>query len=135
MNHLPKSEMFIFCTSTPCAQLRPIILPNHSQVFATDIGTISLFPRYIITNVLFIPNFHFNLLSVNKLTHQLSCAIIFSFDRYLMQDVQTKKVIGMGRLHNGLYILGSCLISLAATSPQHKLLICGIGDLVSFLTL
>lgn len=81
------SDMSFIHISTPCAQPQPITLPKNSQVFAAHIGTVSLFPVYIIINVLFVPNFHFNLLSISKLTQQLSCVAIFSTDYCHLQDL------------------------------------------------
>jgi hypothetical protein len=51
----------------------------HNGKFATvtHIGTIQLSTHLILTNVLYIPSFSYNLLSVSKLTHSLACCFLF----------------------------------------------------------
>lgn len=57
------------------------------------------------TNVLYVPEFKFNLLSVTRLTKDLSCSISFFPNFCTLQDFYSGKVIGIGREHNGLYML------------------------------
>lgn len=54
-----------------------------------------------IDNVLHVPNFQLNLLSISKLTQSLGCKVTFC----VMQDLTTKKPIGQRRQTNGLYHL------------------------------
>ena len=61
------------------------------------------------------PSFKVNLISVSKLTKSLKCFITFFPDMCLLQDLVTKKIIGLGREHNGLYYLTPNL----ATKPSH----------------
>lgn len=67
------------------------------------IQAIYLTPSLILQDVLHIPGFQFNLISVNKLTHSLNCQFLFSHLSCIIQDVSTKKTIG--HVHNNLYIL------------------------------
>jgi len=52
-------------------------LPNGNQVFANYSGSVFINQDYVLDNVLYIPNFTFNLLSVAKLIENLSCVIVF----------------------------------------------------------
>ena len=48
-------------------------LPNGERVLVTHIGTVQLTPTLILENVICVPGFSFNLISVSKLTKSLSC--------------------------------------------------------------
>ena len=58
---------------------RPIKLPNDTSLLISYIGEVKVHDDITLYNVLWIPNFICNLLSVSKLTIDLSCAIIFFF--------------------------------------------------------
>jgi hypothetical protein len=58
-----------------------------------------------IANVLYLPTFSSNLLSVSKITNDLNCNVIFSPKSVIFQDRVSGKKIGEGRLENGLYLL------------------------------
>lgn len=58
-----------------------------------------------LNNVLYIPDFHCNLLSVSRLTKEHNCAITFMANACIAQDLASKTLIGMGRHQNGLYFL------------------------------
>jgi hypothetical protein len=52
-------------------------LPNGQSVNVTHIGSIQLTTSLLLTNVLCVPSFDFNLISVSKLTSFLQCCIFF----------------------------------------------------------
>ena len=52
-------------------------LPNGERVVVTHIGTIQVTPSLILENVLCVPSFTFNLISISQLTRSLSCCFIF----------------------------------------------------------
>ena len=52
-------------------------------------------------------NFEFILLSISKFTQELRCNVTFYLDFCVVQDVFTKKMIGLSKQHNGLYYLTS----------------------------
>ena len=54
-----------------------INLPNGQSVNVTHIGSIQLTASLLLTNVLCVPSFDFNLISVSKLTSSLQCCIFF----------------------------------------------------------
>ena len=55
-----------------------ITLANGSHTMAKGIGSTSSFPSIPFTYVLYVPDYPFNLLSINKLTCDLNCLITFS---------------------------------------------------------
>ena len=52
-------------------------LPNGQSVNVTHIGCIQLTASLLLTDVLCVPVFDFNLISVSKLTPSLQCCIFF----------------------------------------------------------
>lgn len=56
-------------------------------------------------NILYVPDFRFNLLSVSKLTRELSCSVNFFPDFYVFQNLYNDKVKGIGKERGGLYVL------------------------------
>ena len=82
-----------------------IKLPNGDRAKVTHIGTIKLSSTLTLENVLCIPSFSFNLVSISKLTQSPSCCCIFPSHYYFIQDLQPQRMIGLGRKQGGLYTL------------------------------
>lgn len=61
-------------------------LPNGESVFFTHIGQVQLSTDLILDNVLCIPSFSFNLISIGKLTHHLKCCCVFLSHFCFAQD-------------------------------------------------
>ena len=80
-------------------------LPNGEKVLVTHIGTVQVTSTLILEDMICIPSFTFNLISVSKLTKSLSCFLIFLFNYYFIQDLTCWKMIGSGKLHINLYLL------------------------------
>nr|KYP39800.1 hypothetical protein KK1_038865 [Cajanus cajan] len=53
-------------------------LPNGNSILASISGTIHFSPFLYLTDVLYLPNFQYNLISVSKLTSVLNCTLTFS---------------------------------------------------------
>ena len=66
-------------------------------------GKMKLVSSTIESDVLYIPSFPFQLLSVKRITTVLNCEVVFSSYRVIFQDLVTKKMIGEGFLLHGLY--------------------------------
>lgn len=77
-------------------------LPNGSSVSITHVGTCNILPNLQLTKVLYVPNFHYNLLSVSKLTNNLNCVVSFYPQFCLIQDLSSGKMRGIGRARCGL---------------------------------
>ena len=64
-----------------------------------------LVPGLVLTDVLHILDFHFNLLSISKLTRQYSANVVFTPDVCLIQGLTLGKDLILGRENKGLYCL------------------------------
>ena len=80
-------------------------LPNGERVVVTHIGTIQITPSLVLENVLCVPSFTFNLISISQLTKSLSCCCIFLSNMCFIQALSCWKTIGMGKLDHNLYLL------------------------------
>jgi hypothetical protein len=56
----------------------PVTFPNGSQIFASIAGSIVISPFLTLHNVLYIPTFHVNLISVTKLAATNNCHLNFT---------------------------------------------------------
>ena len=66
-------------------------------------GTMHLTPSIILNDVLYIPSFTFNLISISKLVSSTNCELIFSSNTCVLQDTNTKAKIGTVEVSHGLY--------------------------------
>ena len=62
-------------------------LPNQEAAIVTHIGTIQLSSHITLTNVLCVPTFTFNLLSVNALTKSQPICLVFLSQFCFLQDL------------------------------------------------
>lgn len=98
----------------------PIILPDNSIKAVTHTSSIVLNPRLILKNVLHVPKFTCNLLSVKSLAE--SAKIIFKFysTHCVLQDLETEKLLAYGRIIGNLYILDNhSLFSISYVSHRY----------------
>ncbi|CAJ2662090.1 unnamed protein product [Trifolium pratense] len=95
-------------------QIPPINLklPNGTLVNTCLAGTIMFDHQLYLTDVLYFPNFTFNLISVPKLTKNLHCSLMFNDNKCVIQESSSKRMIGVADLLNGLYILTTPKVSL-----------------------
>ena len=100
-----------------------ITLANGSQTIAKGIGSDFPLPSLPLTSVLYVLDFSFNLISINKLTRDLHCVLIFSHHSVTLQDRSTGKTIGIGHESQGLFRLSSPLCATACTSMEAPLLL------------
>ncbi|OMO54213.1 Integrase, catalytic core [Corchorus capsularis] len=96
-------------------------LPNKTKVEVTHVGTVKLSNSLILTNVLYVPKFTFNLISVGKLAFDLHCCIIVLSSCCLIQGIRPWRMIGAAKLNQGLYKLNSKDILPAAFTSNHLL--------------
>ncbi|KAK2371611.1 hypothetical protein QL285_084537 [Trifolium repens] len=82
-----------------------IKLPNGNFAIAKYSGIVSFSPNFIVSNVLYVPEFSINLISISKMCHSLSCLIQFSDSKCVIQDQKTLKMIGSADEYEGLYYL------------------------------
>ena len=82
-----------------------VFFPNGEQALVTHVGTVQVSSTLTLTGVLCVPSFSFNLISVSKLTKNISCCLIFLGDCCFIQDLAQWSTIGLGKEHNGFYLL------------------------------
>ena len=108
----------IFSSLTFTSPLLMVTLANGSQTIAKGIGSACPLP-----SVLYVPDSPFNLISINKLTRDLNCLIIFFYHSITLQERSTGQTIGIGRESQGLFQLSSPSPSTVCASMDTPLLI------------
>lgn len=74
-----------------------VYLPNGHKVQVDSIGTVQLNSHLVLNDVLCIPTFSFNLLSISKLVKSQNVYFIFLTDKYYIQNLSTWMIIGWAR--------------------------------------
>ncbi|XP_075491094.1 uncharacterized protein LOC142529437 [Primulina tabacum] len=87
-----------------------VTLPNSAHVDVKFYGDIKLGDSLVVLDVLYIPEFKFNLLSVSSLIATTQNVISFYCDSFIIQDMAIEKMIGKGRRIDGLYVLDASSI-------------------------
>ncbi|KAI5432085.1 hypothetical protein KIW84_036007 [Lathyrus oleraceus] len=82
-----------------------VSLPYSSQIIASMSGSIVLSPTLTLHNVLYIPTFHVNLLSIAKLVNSNDCHVNFTANSCTILQNHSKAVIGTTNLQRGLCVL------------------------------
>jgi len=77
--------------------------PNGASIIIQYAGNDSFSTRFVLTNVLYSPLFHMNLISVTKLCQSLSCVLHFSLDTCLIQHQISLEMIGLAKQVDDLY--------------------------------
>ena len=113
-------SIHFFTSATSSAQIS-VRLPNGDMVKVTHIGTVQVSATLILENVLCIPSFSFNLISISKLTQNPSCCCIFLSHYCFLQDLLHWKMTGLGKRHGGLYTL-QCIDSITLLISVSKVL-------------
>ena len=80
-------------------------LPNGETASVTHIGTIVLSSSLTLNNVLCVPSFTFNLLSVSTITNTQPCCLVFLSTFCFVQDLASWRMIRVGQQLDGLYLL------------------------------
>lgn len=80
-----------------------ITIPDGSKHKVTKHGTVKIHENLVLKNVFFVPNFHFNLISVIKICLDANALVVFSQETCLLQDHLTQTYLPLGKLTHGLY--------------------------------
>ncbi|KAL2900931.1 Retrovirus-related Pol polyprotein from transposon RE1, partial [Bienertia sinuspersici] len=83
----------------------PITLPNWKTANISHVGDVSMNSKLKLKNVLLVPKFRHNLLSVNQLIQDGKCQIIFHADYCVISEKEIGKIKGVGKAKNGVYYL------------------------------
>lgn len=94
-------------------KIKPLVikLPNGVSVKTFHSGTIHFNKHFYLDNVLYIPDFHTNLISIPRIATTLDCTIYFDSSKCLIHGDNTLKMIGTTELFNGLYMLTPSYLS------------------------
>ncbi|GMJ13708.1 hypothetical protein HRI_005040000 [Hibiscus trionum] len=98
----------ICCSKAAFESLNPIfnssvMLPNATIIKVTHASTVRLSPEFVLTNVLYVPDFKLNLIAVSELVKSSNLTVLFDKSHCLIQDLHN--TIGKADLPQGLYIL------------------------------
>ncbi|XP_055806853.1 uncharacterized protein LOC129875577 [Solanum dulcamara] len=99
----PNSFLFL----KPLPMPLNINLPNSFKVSVTHIGSISILPGQVITDVLLVPDFKYNLLSIYKFYVQFQYDVLFTATGCFLQDLSVRSPQVFGEVREGLYLLDS----------------------------
>lgn len=88
-----------------------VTLPNGLKLPIRHTGTIQLSDSLILYNVLHVPSFHFNLISVSTLLHDNQCSAHFYIIYCYLQEFSQGLMIRSSNLHQNLYILDTNSLS------------------------
>lgn len=96
-----------------------VTLPNSQKVKVTHSSFVCLLTDLTLQNVLYIPSFRLNLVSVHKLCRQFQKCLIFTPNSCLMlQGPSMKSPLVIGKEQEGLYILNSSQPAVFKKSPS-----------------
>ena len=107
-------------------------LPNGETTRVTHIGTITLSSKLILKNVLCVPSFYFNLLSISMITKSQACCLVILSSYCFIQDLINWQTIGVGHVLEGLYLLQCSSLSQALPSLVDFLSTRYLGSFLAF---
>lgn len=103
-DHISSSSK-LFLQKNQNGLLSPVLLPSGEKANIIAKGSLPLNSEYYLRDVLCVPTFKVNLLSVSRLTKGLNCSVTFFPYLCILQDLATRKMIGLGKQRDGLYHL------------------------------
>ncbi|KAK0601793.1 hypothetical protein LWI29_027437 [Acer saccharum] len=113
-DHISSSSKLFFRKNNKCS-LPPVLLPSGEKANIVAKGSLPLNSVYYLHDVLCVPTFKVDLMSVSRLTRALNCSITFFPYWCVLQDLATRRMIGLGKQRDGLYYL------VALTTEKSKL--------------
>ena len=94
-----------FKTYLSCPSNRKIDVAEVTTTTVAGIGDVQVTSNLVLKNVLHVPQLSINLVSIQKLTQDLSCRAIFDASFCEFQDQGSRRKIGLAKENNGLYFL------------------------------
>ncbi|KAL0322188.1 UNVERIFIED_CONTAM: Retrovirus-related Pol polyprotein from transposon RE1 [Sesamum calycinum] len=95
-----------------------IHLPDNSIAQAKECGDIHLSSNLTLTNVLYVPSFKHNLLSVSQLCQSNSVGFLFLTSSCLVQDLKNNNILAVGKQRGRLYYLDTNSFIYASSSQS-----------------
>ncbi|XP_074265379.1 uncharacterized protein LOC141587809 [Silene latifolia] len=93
-----------------------ISLPNGEHAIINAMGEVPISSDIVLKNVLYVPSFRFNLLSISRLLKQLNKAISFTPEFCCLQGSSMKMPLILGKQHRNLYFLKSNSLTTTTTT-------------------
>jgi len=93
-----------------------VSLPSRDVAKITVTGSIQFNNSFQLNNVLYVPSFKIDLMSVGKTTDDLHCSVTFFPSWCIFQDLATRTMMGVGKRRDNLYYL----VMLASTPPSTR---------------
>lgn len=103
-NHI-SHYLNIFCLKTKLQMPMTILLLDGSKRLVDIIGKITLPPYISLRNVLYIPDFKHNLLSISRLLTIHSLVVVFNKSSCVLKDSNTHEQLAIAQASWGLYVL------------------------------
>ena len=107
------------------ANIHHITIPNGRRIAVHSVGEVQLTKDILLKNVLYIPSFLFNLISIPQLVKDLQCSVFFNASGCFFQCPSMRRPWDVGELTKGLYhstrqsgIKRTDLLSLASSFLQ-----------------
>lgn len=82
-------------------------MPNNQSDMVTYASILHLSPSFLLTDVLIVPAFSFNLIYVSSLIKNISCCLILLRQYMFIQDLRTWTTIGVAKESSGIYFFTS----------------------------
>ena len=98
MSYNPQLFTHLHTLNTPIH----ITLPDGSHKTVTHAGSVTLCPQINLHNILYVPEFKFNLISVSKLLTDLHLTALFTPHQCTFQDLSTRKPVAIAPVDSGL---------------------------------
>jgi len=102
--------------------LLPVLLPSGEKAKIVANSSLPLNSVYYLHNVSCVPTFKVDFIYVSRLTRDLNCSIIFFPYWCLLQDLVTRRMIGLGKQHNGFYYLVALTTKQNMTNPSSTII-------------
>jgi histone deacetylase 1/2 len=103
-----------FTSVSPLSSI-PVMTVDGTPMPLAGVGSV-VTPHLSLPNVYLIPQLKLNLASVGQICDSSDYLVMFPGSFCCVQDLQPQKLIGTGRMENGLYILDELKVSIAAAA-------------------
>ncbi|EOY04498.1 Uncharacterized protein TCM_019739 [Theobroma cacao] len=92
-------------------------MPNNVRALVTHIGIVQITHTLLLDNVLFVPSFKFNLISVSQLSKLGNHCLIFTNKYCIIQEIHSWTVIGVAEVKTSLYLMQYKLLGKRSQRP------------------
>ncbi|KAL2892600.1 Retrovirus-related Pol polyprotein from transposon TNT 1-94 [Bienertia sinuspersici] len=94
----------LFCELRRLNKEVHVKLPDGNLKSVKNIGSIQLTPKIKLENVLYLPQFQHNLMSLSKVIHSNNLKVVFDKTGCYFQDLSTNEKVVRVREHEGVYV-------------------------------